>query len=302
MLVRYKLIIKHHTLYSLAGQGIRTRYFTSWSSSCLNISNGRAPGMSLVTPLFVHKIFPGVPFTPACTPSAMSCWTFWACLPLSRHVLNFVSFNPSSLASGTSLVSANPVPLDVVRSYIASVYFQNASFPPSSAAHSLASASFWALAWNPSGKWRYTSATLSLYASRICLVVGWNRLQNGHSKSEYSMRKTCAFGLPRIWSAAETGFTVPAAGAAPGTGDGGVAVLAAVGAPVSEACRPMPPPEDTTAKATMIPAITMAPGIIRLFCDALCAPDPWPCALSSLSFASNASTSCCVSLSIVYIN
>src|SRR3989339_718196 len=85
------------------------------------------------------------------------------------------------------------------------MYFQNPSLPASSPAHSVASASFIAFEWREvSGKWRYTQLTSLGYSSIKRCMVGWKRLQNGHSVSEYSTTDTLAFFFPLIQSLSVT--------------------------------------------------------------------------------------------------
>ena len=111
--------------------------------------------MSLVLPVFVsRRIFPGVPFIPKLAAVSASLLTLSAYLPLSRQVVNLVSFNPISVAKVGKSERAIPVPPELVFTNNAFTNFQNAVFHPSSFAHSEASASLAAFAWKGSGRCR----------------------------------------------------------------------------------------------------------------------------------------------------
>ena len=90
--------------------------------------------------------------------------------------------------------------IEVVVSYILSAYAQNVSF--SEFCRTFTSLCFIGRQRivKIQGKWRYTQFTLSEFLSKNSCAVGWNFLQNGHSKSEYSIKVIVASLSPLTWS------------------------------------------------------------------------------------------------------
>ena len=123
-------------------------------------SYGYAPGINFVLPVFVsNRMLPGVPLTPKLAAISASLLTLSAYFPLSRQLVNLDSFTPASFDKLDRSESAIPVPPELVFTNNAFTNFQNAVFPPSSFAHSEASASLAAFAWKGSGRGRETQAT-----------------------------------------------------------------------------------------------------------------------------------------------
>src|SRR3989344_6062569 len=75
------------------------------------------------------------------------------------------------------------------------------------------------------GSWRQDQRTSLGYSLKSCCIVGWKRLQNGHSRSEYSTTVTLAFCGPRTWSSLIISRISPTVGSA---GCAGAAALPSV--------------------------------------------------------------------------